>query len=294
MRARGFALALALATPALAVDEPQGSRDDNRIQRVPYNDDGVVSVHVAEGRITRLVFEPGEVILDHAAGFEEGWRLQPSANVPHTLYISARPVPVGSEGAIREPEPEKWRTNIMVVTDRRQYDFDLHLVEPDDRGGTALAYRIEFTYPGERAQAARAATTMREDRARTEAALAGPASGGLGNTDYSRSPAKGSAHIVPSLAYDDGRFTYFRFPGNREFPSVFVVNPDGEESALSPHVDENRPDVLVITRVAQEFRLRLGKAVVAVYNENFDPRGVPPENGTTVDGVERVLVGSER
>ena len=38
---------------------------------------------------------------------------------------------------------------------------------------------------------------------------------------------QGSEDIVPSLIFDDGRFTYLRFANNREVPAVFHVLGDG-------------------------------------------------------------------
>ena len=50
------------------------------------------------------------------------------------------------------------------------------------------------------------------------------------NTQYSLAEGAGSQDIVPTLIYDDGRFTYLRFPGNREIPAVFHVLGDGGET----------------------------------------------------------------
>jgi type IV secretory pathway VirB9-like protein len=43
------------------------------------------------------------------------------------------------------------------------------------------------------------------------------------NSDYSLAEGPGSEDIVPSLVFDDGRFTYLRFANNREVPAVFHV-----------------------------------------------------------------------
>ena len=39
--------------------------------------------------------------------------------------------------------------------------------------------------------------------------------------------------------------------------------------------------------------LRLGNAVVGIYNDSFDPDGVPANQGTTVPGVKRVIKAGE-
>ena len=109
------------------------------------------------------------------------------------------------------------------------------------------------------------------------------------NADYSISEGAGSEDIVPSLVFDDGRFTYFRFANNREVPAVFHVQGDGSEALVNVRMEG---DLLVVDRVSRRLMLRAGQAVVGVWNEAFDPDGVPPTNGTTVPGVERTRIGS--
>jgi type IV secretory pathway VirB9-like protein len=99
---------------------------------------------------------------------------------------------------------------------------------------------------------------------------------------------KRSRAIAPALAYDDGNFTYLKFPANRDFPAVFLVAPDGSESLVNTHVEG---DVLVVHRVTQKLVLRHGRLVVGVFNEAFDPDGRPPVKGTTVPGVTREIKG---
>ncbi|MEO7007954.1 MAG: TrbG/VirB9 family P-type conjugative transfer protein, partial [Caldimonas sp.] len=97
---------------------------------------------------------------------------------------------------------------------------------------------------------------------------------------------KASGDIVPSLVFDDGRFTYLRFSGNREVPAVFNVLADGSETLVNTRMEG---DLLVVDRVSRQLMLRSGAAVVGLWNEAFDPEGVPPQDGTTVPGVRREL-----
>jgi type IV secretion system protein VirB9 len=48
-------------------------------------------------------------------------------------------------------------------------------------------------------------------------------------------------------------------------------------------------DLLVADRVGRRFVLRLGESVAAIINDAFDLDGVPPQDGTTVPGVARVV-----
>ena len=106
------------------------------------------------------------------------------------------------------------------------------------------------------------------------------------NTSYSIAEGKASEDIVPALVFDDGRFTYLRFPGNREVPAVFHVLGDGSETLLNARMED---DLLVVDRVSRRLMLRAGSAVVGVWNDAFDLDGVPPGGSTTVPGVQRTL-----
>jgi type IV secretion system protein VirB9 len=74
-------------------------------------------------------------------------------------------------------------------------------------------------------------------------------------------------------------------------PAVFHVLGDGSETLVNARMEE---DLLVVDRVSRRLMLRSGSAVVGVWNEAFDLDGVPPDGGTTVPGVQRVLKAEAR
>jgi len=271
-------LFLLLASPAIPASTPHGSHFDSRIQYIDYNDGDVVVIRSEPGYGTRVVFAPGEHIQNVATGFLQGWQLVWKDN---QLYIKPKSVVSGTgknQTVIRpEEKPELWTTNIMVTTALRLYDFDLRLVADRKQG---LAYRIQFHYPLDE-QAAR----IKDDEAKaTKAVMARkPAPR---NWNYTMQVGDASESIAPTMAYDDGRFTYLRFPNNRDFPAVFMVAADKSESLVNTHTDK---DILVIQRVAKELVLRLGNEVVGVYNEGYDKDGLAPTDGTSVPGVKRVI-----
>ena len=106
------------------------------------------------------------------------------------------------------------------------------------------------------------------------------------NSNYSIAVGKASDDIVPTLVFDDGRFTYLRFPNNREVPAVFHVLADGAETLVNVRMEG---DLLVVDRVSRRLMLRAGSAVVGIWNEAFDLDGAPATGATTVTGVERTL-----
>jgi len=279
------AAVLALAhTCAFAVDVPVSSRYDNRIQYVNYNAGDVVLVRALAGLGTRIVFGADEEIIDIASGFTQGWEFSDRRNI---LYIKPKSVQQG-ENLFLTPQSGQWDTNLMVTTNRHMYDFDLKLMPGSHRDGASaavhrVAYRVQFLYPDQEREQKRTNDQAQATQAKLDTAPA-PL-----NWNYSMQIGENSEGIAPTMAYDDGRFTYLRFPNNRDFPAAFLVAADKSESIVNSHIDPGTPDVLVVHRVAPALILRLGNAVVGVYNESYDADGLPPAHGTTVPDVQRVI-----
>ncbi|MBD4237374.1 TrbG/VirB9 family P-type conjugative transfer protein, partial [Xanthomonas citri pv. citri] len=103
----------------------------------------------------RIVFAPGENIVDVGTGFSQGWEFRKSGNI---LFLKPKSVKTGgNDGQVMAPEAGKWNTNLMVTTDQRLYDFDLQLLPGSNDGAPArnqrVAYRVEFRYPADEARA---------------------------------------------------------------------------------------------------------------------------------------------
>lgn len=185
--------------------------------------------------------------------------------------------------------------NLAVVTDRRTHALRFMVLPDNDR--QQPVYRLSVKAP---AQAKPASRLALQDLAALSALPPVPpaptpqqlvaerlqAKPTVMNTQYSLAEGTGSQDIVPTLVYDDGRFTYLRFPGNREVPAVFHVLVDGSETIVNARMED---DQLVVDRVSRRLMLRAGSAVIGIWNEVFDLEGAPAEGATTVPGVQRVL-----
>lgn len=272
-----------ICTPLWAAELPKASPFDQRIQTVAYNAGDVVIIRAMPGVGSRIVFAQDEEIIDVASGFTQGWEFSNRGNV---LYIKPRSVKTGSgeDESSLEPTTGKWNTNLMVRTNRRLYDFDLKLL-PEKNNAERAAYRVEFRYPEDEHKKAQQA----DQKSSAKAALGQTAA--PRNWSYSMQLGNRSEEIAPTMAYDDGRFTYLKFPNNRAFPAVFAVADDKTESLVNTHVEH---DVLVIHRVARQLALRLGNQVVIVHNDQFDMDGIPTKEGSTAPQVKRVIVGEEQ
>lgn len=273
---------------ANAADIPQSSKFDNRIQYVNYNPGDVVVVRAITGFGTRIVFAQNETIIDVASGWTQGWEFSDRRNI---LYIKPKSVVIGQGVPPMAPEAGKWDTNLMVTTNLRLYDMDLHLLPNNDLGQAPMnliAYRIEYRYPDD--EQAELNAIAKKERVQTMLDEK-PAPQ---NWNYSMQVGDKSENIAPTMAFDDGRFTYLKFPNNRDFPVAFLVASDKSESLVNSHIDPDMPDTLVLHRVAREMVLRLGTAVVGIYNDSFDEDGIPAHQGTTLPSVKRVILSGEK
>ncbi len=188
-----------------------------------------------------------------------------------------------SDVYVKAKSGAKEPNNLELTTDKRVYSFDF-VVDPAFKRETDAMFRVTFKYPADEAQAKQAINS--------KAALADKLEemNKPKNWNYTMQVLKGSDIIAPSRVYDDGRFVYLTFPNNRLMPEVFIVEDDKSESLPTSHVEK---DTLVVHRVYKRLVLRRDNAVVGIWNEGYDPDGLPPSDGTTIDGLKRVMRGAE-
>ena len=265
--------------------------DDARVRHVSYDVGQVTTVLVQRGTATRIVLATDEKILADgaASGFDGDCGV---ADAEWCIRADA-----GSSVILVKPKDGATHNNLELRTDQRDYSFRFQVV-PDkpkakSKAGTRTTaaatpdYRVVFRYqPRIKPIASAADGTMPPRTARELLADARPVPR---NWHYSMQVLDGAAGFAPETVFDDGRFTYFRFPANGELPTVFYVSSAGEEGRVNFHIDEHAPDTVVVERLAPQFVLRLGKTAIGVWNDAYDATGLAPQDGTAVDGVTRIL-----
>lgn len=281
-----------IATAQVRAEQlPQPDRLDARVRHVLYRAHDVTVIDVQRGTATRIVLAEDERIIKD--GSSTGFAADCSeAKLEWCIRADA-----GSNQVLVKPKEGATHNNLELRTDKRDYSFAFRVL-PDRKVMSRQAsqrarqqapmHRVVFTYPSilvsalqgpnseaQRSPAGLLATRMAAARPKPR------------NWRYSLQALPGAADIVPSLVFDDGRFTYFRFPSNRELPTIFFVSPTGEEARINFHMDATDSDLAVVERLGRRFVLRLGSAAVGIWNEGFDSTGVPVKDGTTVDGVAR-------
>lgn len=239
--ASALAIAASLtAAPGSAMQSPRPGPLDPRIRTVFYEPDEVVRLRGVPGYQMTIEFGEGERIENVAIGDSLAWQVTP--NKKATLLFL-------------KPLSPRALTNMTVITDRRRYAFQLS-ARASTRA-SEMAYVVRFLYP--------------PDPAPPPAPAPPPPPGPpeMKNRAYSYT---GSRASLPALVFDDGRFTYFKWPENTSTPALFLVAPDGSESLANYGV---RDGYQIVEQVAPRFVLRNGKEVTFVINDGW----VPPNAG---------------
>lgn len=262
-------LVTAVMAAAAAPTAPVPYVADNRIRTIDYVADHVITVPVSTGVVTRVVLDRGEKIIAAATGVpskcdsdDHQWCVVADADA-NEIWI--------------KPKFGAKHNNLELKTDRHDYSFDLVV-------GTVTTYRVALRYP-EIVTAKVGQGPSEQQRVAERLDQAAPIAR---NANYTVESNLRGADITPKAVFDDGLFTYFKFPGNSEVPTIFVIGSDGKEARTNFNMTG---DFVVVQRLGKKFVLRLGKSVVSVWNEAFDTSGTLPESGTTVTGVERETVG---
>lgn len=142
-------------------------------------------------------------------------------------------VPGGRAFAVK-PNARGVHTNITVYTNRRSYYFNV------TESSSPTFYVVQFRYP--------------EENRRPTNAVAQRAP----NYNYA---ASDRTNFTPSSVWDDGTFTFFRFPRNAPVPAIFQHSNGRERTVNSTQVEDG---VLRVSGVGREWVLRLGDEIVCI------------------------------
>jgi type IV secretion system protein VirB9 len=247
-----------------------------RIMVLDYDEDAQdksIPILTKRGFVTQIDFGKGESIeslggTSQAAaltGDADGWIVVGRKGDRH-LYL--------------KPKSEAYPSNLLVVTNRYNYAFELRIL-PDESRSDGV-WRLSFRYPND-------GLSNAEVRANQVAyALGSPTE--KRNLKYRIELIRGNGDILPKKAWDDGRFTYIAMGNNREIPAAFKVDGNDGESTVNLHTEGQ---LLVIHEVARRFLLRLDKQEVGIWNEAFDPDGMANTTGTASSEVVREVVQPE-
>lgn len=242
------------------------SSSSDRVRRVEYKDDLIVSVTGYSDRPILIDLDPNEPIEDKAGGKMSNWEVYKNGS---RIYV--RPL-------------EDARPMTMVVASKtRSYVFDM--TPGKTKLPESFVSKIIFTYPAPLPTPAisEAAEKLIRDGITPLAESAKM----IRNTTYSFESVSGGNDIRPREVFDDGRFTYFKYPANLPIPTVYQSVPGTKDEWLvNSHKDG---EYIVIHGVGALWNLRMGTSLIGIFNDAYDAAGVAPVNGTTISGMKREI-----
>jgi type IV secretion system protein VirB9 len=234
------ASALSFGAPALAQVSAVGS--DDRIRNIKFDDGAVVQLDTCLGFQTMLSFADNEKVENIAIGDAAQWQATPNKR-GNIMFI--------------KPFVKSAHTNMTVVTDKRNYSFELNARDSTACRRGEVTYDLRFQYAPDPAPVVTA-----DGQVVTEPASRLPEKR---NTDYTFS---GQADLVPLRVFDDGTSTYMRWSQGLVIPAIYALGYDGTESMVNfAHVE----GYIVIEQIAPAFALRKGEGRTVLYNEGFTP-----------------------
>lgn len=264
--ATALAAVAAMTTTAHAEQFGMVMGADNRVQYFNYNENDVYTINTHIGKASLIQLENGESVDDEASalgmGDAESWSLAVKGN-----NIIFKPI---------KAQPD---TNIVLVTNRRTYAFDLRNNEH-----AAPTYIARFIYPEV------VKTQPKAEQKVMPAALQQVGSTADGqtvwidakyNTDYRY---KGDKALKPTNVWNDGRFTFIRFNHGGDLPAIYRVLPDNSEMLVNQHIEN---DTVVLQEISSLYRLRFGRQVGDVANMGVKTPEFN-ETNTSEDGFVRV------
>lgn len=261
-----LALALSLLVHARlrAESAPVRGAHDGRIRTAVYDPQEVYRLRGVVGYQIDLQFEKGETFAGLGAG-----------DIDALGYVGQ------DNHLFLKPKAARVATNLTVLTNRREYQFDYGVLSPRLAVEDAdVIYVVRFTYPP--------AATVDLDKAveKLEHDLDAASAGRVNNVDYWYC---GSPGLRPLAASDDGVHTRLRFAANADLPALFVRNDDGSESLLNFSLDAGD---IIVHRVARRLILRRGGLTGCIVNQGFLGNGTRLDSGTVTPAVQRAVRGT--
>ncbi|MER8563242.1 P-type conjugative transfer protein VirB9 [Mesorhizobium sp. M0578] len=230
------ALSVVIQTHAHGAQTPRPGNLDGRVTSVVYQPNNVVTVNATYGISTMIIFDEDEKFETISLGDTESWQVAPSEK-GNILFV--------------KPVAKNVTTNMNVVTTKRIYFIELHDYAPE---AGHKVFGVRFVYPEKDLNAA-----LRKE---AEYRAANPNVSNIDkanvNIDYSFS---GDATLKPSMVFDDGKKTFFKFNGR--VPAIFAVQSDFSETLRN---FRKEGDYLVVDGVATQYTLRDGDQWTCIFN----------------------------
>lgn len=292
----GETAALAPSKPAVAKAKPAPKRLlvrprpaplDPRLVVFPYTRDYIYPIPAKLDDYTHIELAENERVI--------------ALTLPDKLRWFFKVLATKRDILVKPVVPDEKSTAATIITNLRRYELSLSVVDEDGevcRASTRkdecvwyqrVSWELEDgTFEATDIQQPRFAGMDGLSRTHSPGALGGlsasadnptgPSAGGCGqeqvqvdrlNFNYS---IVGDAPFKPTMVFDDGRFTWFKFPKVQDMPPLFAINPTTGDAEIE-HFLPCKGHFVVQALLPGGALLKLGKAEVRVVNKNTQDCG---------------------
>lgn len=252
---------ICLSTTTNAEILPISAGGDSRIKVVTYDPTEVVKIKAKAGVATHIILNNDENYQIHAFGDSDAWAF---SNFSNNIFI--------------KPKVENGSTNLVIITDRRNYNLYLEYTK------NSQTYQVKFNYPEQ--------IVAKNNKKILENNLNNRFEGKVINFAYYM---RGSYTVKPINVWDDGTFTYFKFGNNIDLPAIYSVdNKDkNKESLYNRTVLGADNNIIMLHGISKNWRLRSGNSALDIQNVAFNEIGNDTSSGTISKEVERSVINQE-
>ena len=226
-------------------------------------------------RIKTFVYNPNEIFqAKFMVGYQSILELQEGEDVEMITFGDPGPwkvTVIGRRIFLKVTDPGV-KTNMTIITDKRTYLMEISSNSDDADVDEKITYILRFFYPdinvdipptttklAKIALNKRISASTRNSKTIAKGAIANASSV---NTNYTYSGE--SSKILPTMVFDNGSKTYFKFKDEDNIPIISAVGSDFKEIPLRVR---RSGDYVYVDTVEYQLTLRKDKELICIFNE---------------------------
>jgi len=244
--------------------------DKNKILATPM---------VTDERLKHLVFNENEIFqVTFKVGYQSIIELQEDENINIVIFGDRTPWKFRALGRrlfLKATMPNV-ETNMIIYTDKRRYFFEISSSDGYDND-RPITYAIDFFYPDINVDVPPTATKLAKIALNRMANVNNAmikklphlqnnvvADASSINANYTYSTKGNTKYILPTMVFDNGKKTYFKFDNTEILPTISILNENYEEKPLRI---KKSGEYVYIDTTAKRLTIRDDKSLVCLFNE---------------------------
>lgn len=240
--------------------------------RLPHNEDKSYQLAVIQDNPLLIELASGEAFIEplvRSNPNDESWEIFTQAN---RLFV------MPSKGATP--------IHLTALTAKNSFNFEITPVQSNPKNSFLRVARLvieEKPAPKKISPPPQAQKPPQEAEQRLSTEIP-PVAREKRNRDYSLQIVTETVDVRPREVFDNGKFTFFKFPANMEIPAIYKSIPDSKEEWV---VNSHREgDYIVMQAIAPLWTLRIGGTVLGIFNDSYDAVGADFPGTTKVRSLQ--------